>query len=64
MYNEELRDLLSESDEDVKLKIVDDPATGPWVHNARHAIAPTAEDCMELFEVSLFVCLVLFFFIM
>jgi hypothetical protein len=50
VYNEELRDLLS-ADEADRLKIVDDPQTGPWVRGARHEVAPSADDCMRLFEV-------------
>jgi hypothetical protein len=51
VYNEELRDLLSTDEEGDRLKIVDDPQTGPWVRGARHEVAPSADDCMRLFEV-------------
>ena len=52
VYNEELKDLLaSDMGSSARLRIVDDPKTGPWVHSAVQAVATSAEHVLRLIEV-------------
>jgi len=53
VYNEELKDLFSPDVEKLpmgRLKIVEDPKTGPWVRNAVQAVATSAEHVMSLIQ--------------
>ena len=52
VYNEELRDLFSQSDASERggLRIVDDPKTGPWVRGAVSAVATSPDHVMSLLE--------------
>ena len=55
VYNEDLKDLFSPDVEKLpmgRLKIVEDPKTGPWVRNAVQAVATSAEHVMSLIQVN------------